>query len=64
MYKAVQHLCGCCILDMQQCLGEPIDVDPLWTLALGTLGPLISCLAGSINGHELLLEEEFKLLQS
>ena len=62
--KVAQHLCRCCILDMQQCPAEPINVGPHCTLTLGTLSPLIPCPMGCINGHELLLEEEFELLPS
>ena len=64
MDEMVQHLCRRYILDMQQCPVEPIHVGPYCTLSLGILGPLTSYLAGSINGHELLLEEKLKLLPS
>ena len=59
MDKAVQHLCGRCILDIEQLPVESINIGPHCTLALSILGLLIPRLAVSINGHELLLEEEF-----
>ena len=64
MDKAVQHLYKHCILDMQQYRVEPINVGLYCTLPLGIFGPFIPFLVGSINGHELLLEEEFQLLPS
>ena len=64
IYKMVQHLCRCCILEMLQCLVEPINVGPHYTLSLGILSSLVPCPVGSINGHELLLEEQLKLLPS
>ena len=62
--KALQHLCGRCILDMQQCPMESINVGPNCTLPLGILSPLTPYPMDCINRHELLFEEEFELLPS
>ena len=62
--KVVQNLCRHCILDMQQHPAECINIGLHCTLCLCTLNLLIPCPMSSINGHKLLLEEEFELLPS
>ena len=60
MNKVVKYLCQRCILDMQQCPMEPINVGPHSTLSLGTLRSTdLLLIAGSINGYKLLIEEDF-----
>ena len=59
MDKVIKYLCRHSILDIQQCPVEAIDIGLYSTFFLGTLGPLILYTVGSINGHKLLLEEDF-----
>ena len=64
MDKAIQHLYRCCILRMEQYPAEPINLGPNCTLFLGILNPIIPYPACSIHRHEILLEEQLKLLPS